>query len=49
MKDSHLISKSKTFALEVLKVCKQLRAIKCEGVLINQFIRSGYKYRSKHS
>lgn len=41
MKDSPLIKKSKTFALEVLKVCKELRIIKCEGVLINQFIRSG--------
>ena len=41
MKDSPLINKSKTFALEVLKVCRELRSIKCEGVLINQFIRSG--------
>ena len=41
MKDSPLINKSKIFALEVLKVCKELRATKCEGVLINQFIRSG--------
>lgn len=41
MKDSPLINKSKIFALEVLKVCKELRAAKCEGVLINQFIRSG--------
>lgn len=41
MKESPLINKSKTFALEVLNVCKQLRVDKCEGVLINQFIRSG--------
>ncbi len=41
MKDSPLIIKSKSFSLEVLKVCKQLRVVKCEGVLINQFIRSG--------
>ena len=41
MKDGPLINKSKIFALEVLKVCKELRATKCEGVLINQFIRSG--------
>lgn len=41
MKDSALINKSKNFALEVLKVCKELRATKCEGVLINQFLRSG--------
>ncbi len=41
VKDSPLITKSKLFSLEVLKVCKELRVIKCEGVLINQFIRSG--------
>ena len=41
MKDSPLINKSKAFALEVLKISKELRATKCEGVLINQFIRSG--------
>ena len=41
MKESPLINKSKEFALEVLKVCKELRGIKCGGVLINQFIRSG--------
>ena len=35
MKESPLINKSKAFALEVLKVCKELRATKCEGVLIN--------------
>lgn len=32
MKESPLINKSKAFALEVLKVCKELRATKCEGV-----------------
>ena len=41
MKESPLINKSKAFALEVLKVCKELRSTKCEGVLINQFVRSG--------
>lgn len=41
MKESPLINKSKNFALEVLKICKQLRIAKYEGVLINQFIRSG--------
>ena len=41
MKDSPLILKSKSFALEVLNISKQLKATKCEGVLINQFIRSG--------
>lgn len=41
MRESPLINKSKTFALEVLDICKQLRIAKCEGVLINQFIRCG--------
>ena len=30
MKESPLINKSKAFSLEVLKVCKELRATKCE-------------------
>ena len=33
--------KSKAFALEVIKVCKELRTAKCESALINQFLRSG--------
>ncbi len=41
MKDSPLIQKSKDFALEVIKACKVLRAAKCEGALVNQFLRSG--------
>ena len=41
MTDSPLIIKSKTFALEVIQVCKILRVAKCESALINQFIRSG--------
>lgn len=41
MKDSPLMTKSKVFALEVIRVCKELRAVKCEGALINQFLRSG--------
>ena len=41
MKGSPLINKSKAFSLNVLSICKQLRATKCEPVLINQFIRSG--------
>ena len=41
MNESPLINKSKAFSLEVLKVCKELRSTKCEGVLINQFVRSG--------
>ncbi len=41
MVDSPLIIKSKSFALEVIQVCKDLRAAKCEAALINQFLRSG--------
>ncbi len=41
MNDSPLIVKSKAFALEVIKVCKELRCAKCESALINQFLRSG--------
>lgn len=41
MKESPLMIKSKVFALEVIKVCKELRAAKCESALINQFLRSG--------
>ncbi len=33
--------KSKAFALEVIKVCKELRFAKCESALINQFLRAG--------
>ena len=41
MKESPLMVKSKAFALDVIKVCKELRNAKCEGALINQFLRSG--------
>jgi four helix bundle protein len=41
MKDSPLLIKSKEFALDVLRVCRQLRTAKCESALINQFLRSG--------
>ena len=41
MNESPLIVKSKALALEVIKVCKDLRNAKCEGALINQFLRSG--------
>ena len=41
MAESILIDKSKTFALEVIRACKELRASKCEGALISQFLRAG--------
>ena len=41
MSESPLMIKSKAFALEVIRACKVLREAKCEGALINQFLRSG--------
>ncbi len=41
MSDGPLIMKSKAFALDVIQVCKELRVVKCESALINQFLRSG--------
>ena len=41
MKESPLMIKSKAFAIDVIKVCKELRVAKCESALINQFLRSG--------
>ncbi len=41
MNESPLVVKSKAFALDVIKVCKELKIAKCESALINQFLRSG--------
>ena len=41
MNESPLMIKSKAFALDVIRVCKELRAAKCESALINQFLRAG--------
>ena len=41
MNYSPLMVKSKELALEVIKLCKELRTSKCEGALISQFLRSG--------
>ncbi len=41
MSNSPLIEKSKIFALNVIQACKTLRAAKCEGALVSQFLRSG--------
>lgn len=41
MAESVLVIKSKVLALDVINACKDLRAVKCEGALINQFLRSG--------
>ena len=40
MAESVLIDKSKAFALEVIHACKKLRASKCEGALISQFLKN---------
>ena len=41
MNDSPLMIKSKELALDVIKVCRDLRISKCESALINQLLRSG--------
>ena len=41
MADSPLITKSKEFALQVIKVCNYVKQNKKESVLTNQLIRSG--------
>lgn len=41
MKNSPLIDKSKTFALEIIKFCNVIKHTKKETVLTNQLIRSG--------
>ena len=41
MKDSILINKSKQFALDIIKVCNQVKMEKRESVLTNQLLRSG--------
>ncbi len=39
--ESPLIIKSKAFALEVIKVCNEIKQTKRESILTNQFLRSG--------
>ena len=41
MSKSPLTIKSKVFALEVIRACKELREAKCEIPLINQLLRLG--------
>ncbi len=41
MIDSPLLTKSKKFALEIIKVCNNIKSQKRESVLTNQLIRSG--------
>lgn len=39
--NSPLLSKSKFFALEIIKVCNEIKSSKRESILTNQLIRSG--------
>ena len=39
--DSPLLTKSKAFALEIIKVCNLVKSSRKESVLTNQLIRSG--------
>ena len=39
--ESPLLSKSKQFALDIIKVCNKVKSDKRESVLTNQLIRSG--------
>lgn len=41
MNDSPLLTKSKEFALEIIRVCNAVKSTKKETVLTNQLIRSG--------
>ncbi|MBR3685582.1 MAG: four helix bundle protein [Clostridia bacterium] len=41
MADSPLITKSKEFALQIIKVCNYVKSNKRESVITNQLIRSG--------
>ncbi len=41
MKDSPLLVKSKQFALEIIGICRQIKAETKESVLTNQVLRSG--------
>ncbi len=41
MKTSPLLTKSKEFALEVLKLCNDIKSTKKESILTNQLVRSG--------
>ena len=39
--DSPLLTKSKAFALEIIKICNAIKSSRRESVLTNQLIRSG--------
>ena len=41
MADSPLLFKSKTFALEIIRVCNEIKRSQKESILTNQLVRSG--------
>lgn len=41
MKQSPLMDKSKTFALQIIQMCREIKAHQRESVLTNQVLRSG--------
>lgn len=41
MTDSPLINKSKTFALNIIRICNDIKKEKHESILTNQLVRSG--------
>ena len=41
MVDSPLLTKSKAFALEIIRVCNEIKRNQKEGILTNQLVRSG--------
>ena len=41
MADSPLLVKSKAFALDIIRVCNEIKKSRRESVLTNQLIRSG--------
>ena len=41
MADSPLLTKSKAFALDIIRVCNEIKRSQTESILTNQLIRSG--------
>ena len=41
MTDSPLLNKSKSFALDIIKICNEIKKEKHESILTNQLVRSG--------
>lgn len=41
MVDSPLLTKSKAFALEIIRICNEIKYNKRESILTNQLVRSG--------